>query len=165
MFIAQFNDAVFIAKLIDFIIFVAAIVWAYNKYAQPALVAHQHAQNKLVEDALAEKERRAASVDSARRAIEQAKLDAGRMVDIGRAQAVNLVASGRSEAQVHAERIRAHASGELERERYRVRRELLEDTVEQAHARATELAKAEIGPQEQRRLVDGLIANLERARA
>ena len=165
MFIAQFSDAVFIAKLIDFVIFVATIVWLYNKFGQPALVAHQQAQNKLVEDALAERTRRAASVDEARRSIEQARVDSIRMVEIGRAQSLKLRDSEEQAATAHAERVRAHAAGELERERYRVRRELLEDTVAQAHERATAIAKQEIGPEQQRVLVERLLAELERAHA
>jgi F-type H+-transporting ATPase subunit b len=158
-------DPVFIAKLIDFVVFVSAIVWVFNKYGKAALVAHQEAQNRLVADAQGHRDQAETSVTAARQAIEQAKLDSVRMVDVGRAQAAKLVEDERALAREHAERIFAHAAGELERERYRVRRELLEETVELAHAQAQDLAKREIGPAQQHTLVERLLLHLERARA
>ncbi|HEV2037746.1 MAG TPA: hypothetical protein VGQ96_03980 [Candidatus Eremiobacteraceae bacterium] len=158
-------DAVFVAKLINFAIFIFAIVWLYRKYGNPMLVAHQHTQNKLVADAQAYRAQCEAAVTAAQQAIEQAKVDAVRMVAVGKAQAAKLIEDIRAEARERAQRILAHAGGELERERYRVRRELLEETVERAHARAQELAKREIDPAKQQTLVDRLIADLERIRA
>lgn len=164
VFTTNILDAVFIAKLINFVAFVVAIVWVFNKFGKPALVVHQEAQNKLVTDATAQREKCEAAVAAAQRAIEQAKVDAVRMVEIGKAQAARLIEEERSAARAHAQRILAHAGGELERERYRVRRELLEETVEQAHGQAQELAKREIGPAQQHALVERVIANLERPR-
>jgi F-type H+-transporting ATPase subunit b len=129
------------------------------------LVAHQHAQNKLVEDGQAYRDKSEAAVTIARQAIEQAKADAVRMVQVGKAQATKRVEDVRKEASEHAQRIVAHANGELERERYRVRRELLEETVEQAHRQAQALAKREIDAQTQQTLVARLIKDLERAHA
>ncbi len=165
MFIAHFNDVVFITKLIDFVIFVTAIVLLFNKYALPQLVVQQHNQNKLVEDARAHRDKREAAIAAAKQAIEQAKVDSARMVQVGGAQAAKLLEDERAEALEHAKRILAHAGGELERERYRVRRELLEETVEQAHSQAQEIAKREIDAAKQQTLVERLIADLERARA
>lgn len=164
MFIAHFNDAVFIAKLIDFVIFVTAIVWVFRKYLTPALIAHQEVQNKIVEDAQGYRQQSEAAVDAARAAIDQARIDSGRMVDVGKLQAARLIDAERADANSHAERILAHAGGELERERYRVRRELLEETVEQAHAQAQAIAKQEIDKPKQQGLVNRLIAHLERTR-
>jgi F-type H+-transporting ATPase subunit b len=165
MNLPNMTDPVFIAKVIDFIIFIAAIGWLWNTYLVKQLVSHQEAQNKIVADAQAHRAQAETSVSAAQAAIEQAKGDAVRMVGVGKAQAAKLMADERQEAQEHAQRILAHAGGELERERYRVRRELLEETVEQAHSRAQELAKHVIDPSKQQILVDRLIADLERARA
>jgi F0F1-type ATP synthase membrane subunit b/b' len=165
MFIVHFNDAVFIAKLVNFIIFVAGIVWLYKKYGNPALVAHQEAENKAVEDAKAHRDRSELAVNAARAAIEQAKLDGARMVEIGNAQAARLIEAERTSADAHAQRFLAHASGALERERYRVRRELLDVTVAQAHSKAQELARQVIDPARQQMLVEETINYLERAHA
>jgi F0F1-type ATP synthase membrane subunit b/b' len=164
VFISHFNDAVFLAKLIDFIIFISAIVWLFNRYGQPALIHYQEAQNRIVEDAVAYRDRSEAAVAAAKAAIDQAKLDASRMVDVGDAQAARLIEAEIAAAKEHAQRIVTHASGELERERYRVRRELLEETVESAHTKAQELAKQEIDTHKQRSLVERLIQHLERSR-
>ena len=165
MFISNFYEPVFIAKVIDFIVFVAAIVWVFNKYGKSALIAHQEAQNKLVADAQAHRAQCEAAIAAAQRAVEEAKTDAVSMVSVGTAQAAKLIEDARSEAVEHAKRIAAHASGELDRERYRVRRQLLEETVEQAHLKARELAKGEIDAAKQQVLVDRLMSDLERARA
>jgi F-type H+-transporting ATPase subunit b len=158
-------DPVFIAKVVDFVVFVAAIVWVFNKYGKAALVAHQEAQNRLVADAQAHRDQAEAGVAVAQHAIEEAKIDSVRMIDVGRAQAAKLVEDERVQAREHAKRILAHAAGELERERYRVRRELLEETVELAHGQAQDLARREIGPAQQHTLVERLLLHLERARA
>lgn len=159
------NDPVFIAKVVDFIVFVGAIVWLYNRYGKLALVAHQEAQNKAVADAVARRDAAEQSVGTARTAIEKARADAVRMVEVGQAQAARLLVEERAAAHEHAQRILAHAAGELERERYRVRRELLEQTVERAHHEAQALARRELDPDKQARLVEQLMGTLERSRA
>ena len=165
MELPNLTDPVFIAKVVDFIIFVGAIVWLWNRAGVKVLVAHQEAQNKLVADAQVHRQRAALAVTQAEQAIEQAKVDAVRMVAVGKAQAAKFIEDERAAALDHAKRIVAHASGELERERYRVRRELLEETVEQVHAKARELAKQEIDAAKQQTLVERMMSDLERSRA
>ncbi|MBC5805265.1 MAG: hypothetical protein DLM53_02360 [Candidatus Eremiobacter antarcticus] len=159
----EYTTPVFIAKVVDFVLFVGGIYFVYTKYGKQALVAHQEAQNRAVEEAVANREHSQASLAAAAASIEQAKADAVRMVEVGRSQAARLIEDERKAAVEHAQRIAAHAAGELRRERYRVRRELLEETVEQAHAQAQVLAKRELSPARQEELVEGVIAGLERA--
>lgn len=162
---ASLRDPVFIAKVIDFVIFVVALVWLWNKYGSALLVAQQEAQNKAVEDAIAYREASERLLNEAQAEVEQAKVDAQRMVEIGTAQAARLISDERVAAEEHAKRILAHASGELERERYRVRRELLEETVERAHAEAREIVKSELDAARQHTLVERLMKQLEQQRA
>lgn len=163
MELPNFTDPVFIAKVVDFIIFVVAIVWLWNRFLVKALVVHQETQNKIVAEAQLHRERAELAVAEARKAIEQAKVDGIRMVAVGKAQAAKLIEDERAAALEHAKRIVAHAAGELERERYRVRRELLEETVERAHNKARELARLEIDPAKQQTLVERMMADLERS--
>lgn len=156
-------DPVFIAKVIDFVILVVALVLLWNRVGLPMLEAQQEAQNKVVADAAAYREQSMRSLDEAKRALEKAKLDSARMVDIGSAQAARLVADERSTAEQHGTRIVAHASGELERERYRVRRELLAETVDKAHAEAVKLVERELSPASQAGLIGQLVSSLERS--
>jgi F0F1-type ATP synthase membrane subunit b/b' len=158
-------DPVFIAKVVDFVVFVIAVVYVYERFVKPSLVSLQEAQNKLVEDAVSERAASEAAVRSAATALERAEADARRMVDVGGSQAQRVIADERAAAEELARRLLAHAAGELERERYRVRRELLEETVERASAQAREEIRRAVGPQEQRVLMEGLIAGLERVRA
>jgi F0F1-type ATP synthase membrane subunit b/b' len=165
MFIAHFNDAVFLAKLIDFVIFISGIIWIYQRWGKAALINYQEKENKIVADALAYRDRSEAAVATAKANVDQATIDARRMVQVGDAQAARLVEAEIAAAREHAGRILAHASGELERERYRVRRQLFEETVESAHSQAQELARREIDPRKQQSLVERLIHRLEHGRA
>jgi F-type H+-transporting ATPase subunit b len=162
---ALLADPVFIAKVIDFVIFVAALVWLWNKYGEPMLVAQQEAQNKIVEDAARYRAEADQALRDSQDALERVTTDAAHMIESGTAQAARLIAQERTAAQEHANRILSHASGELDRERYRVRRELLEDTVERAHTQAREIVKRELDVARQRTLLERAIANLERAHA
>ncbi|MFI5388626.1 MAG: hypothetical protein ACHQY2_02815 [Candidatus Eremiobacterales bacterium] len=159
------RDPVFIAKIIDFDILVVVLVVLWQRYGASRLAGQQEKQNKEVEDAqlaLAEAEE---AVVKAQAAIDAAKSDAKRMVEFGSAQATRLVEDERVEAQEHAARVLAHANGELDRERYRVRRELLEDTVERAHEHARRIVTDELDPARQRALVERLLSDLEKSRA
>ncbi|MBV8171573.1 MAG: hypothetical protein JO219_06560 [Candidatus Eremiobacteraeota bacterium] len=165
MQLAALADPIFIAKVIDFGLLIVVIVFIYQRVGKAVLVAQQEAQNKAVADAVALRAAAAESVEAARKQVEQAKLDAVHMIDVGRAQGQHLIVAANAEAQEHAARIVAHANGELERERYRVRRELLEDTVERATARARDIVASELTPQGQHRLIEGLVEKLESGRA
>jgi F-type H+-transporting ATPase subunit b len=161
--LAAFADPVFIAKVVDFVIFVVVLVFVWNRFGAPMLVAQQEAQNKSVEDAAAYREQSDKALTDAQQALEKAKVDAVRMVDIGTTQAATLIAEERAAAEDHGKRILAHAAGELDRERYRVRRELLEETVDKAHAEAKVLVKRELSPEKQHELIGQLIDVMERA--
>jgi F-type H+-transporting ATPase subunit b len=164
-FAATLHDPIFIAKFIDFVVFAVAIVYLYRTQLEPMLVDYQESQNKAVADAAARRAACEQAVETATAAISQAELDATHMVEIGRAQAAKLIADERTAAQAHAQRIAAHAAGELERERYRVRRELLEDTVERATASARAIVTRDLTPARQQALVEGAVADLEAGRA
>ena len=162
MNLSDIADPVFIAKIIDFVVFVVVLVWIWNRYLAPMLVAQQEAQNKLVEDAAAYREQSEKVLEEAQRTLETAKVDSVRMVELGQAHAARLVSEERAAAEEHGKRTVAHAHGELERERYRVRRELLEETVNKAHAEARNLVERELSPAQQQGLIGQLVAGLER---
>lgn len=164
MSIADLRDPVFIAKVIDFVIFAVAIVYIFQRFLKPQLVAVQEAQNKAVADAAAYREACAHAVDEAKRSLEQAESDSRRMESTAQAQADRSLADELAAAEEHAKRVIAHAQGELERERFRVRRELLEETVDRAHAAAREEVRRSLTPERQRALVENLLSDLERSR-
>lgn len=164
MSIPDITDPVFIAKIIDFTVFVIAIVYIFQNFLKPQLVAVQEAQNKAVADADAYRQRCSEAVETAKRALDQAASDAQRMETTADAQAKRVVADELAEANEHAKRVVAHAEGELERERFRVRRELLEETVDRAHAEAREEVQRGLTPARQRALVERMLADLERSR-
>lgn len=161
MFPINLTDAVFIAKVIDFVFFAATIAYVYLRWGQPMLVAHQETQNKQVEDAQAQRAAAADLVVARQQELEQTKRDGSRMVEVALQQAQHLVRSQKTAAQEHAQRVIVNAGGELDRERYRARHELLLDTVERAYRRATELARQEIDAAAQARLVERLMSEIE----
>jgi F0F1-type ATP synthase membrane subunit b/b' len=158
------TDPVFIAKIIDFIVFAIAIVYIFQKFLKPQLVAVQEAQNKAVADADAYRQRCTEAVEAAKRALDQAASDAQRMETTADAHARRVVVDEVAEADERAKRIVAHAAGELERERFRVRRELLKETVDCAHAEAREEVQRGLTPASQRALVERMLSDLERSR-
>ena len=159
------RDPVFIAKIIDFVVFVIALVFVWRKAVAGQLESQQERQNKEIEDAKLALVEAQAAIENARAALEAAGSDSKRMVEFGSAQADRLVTDSKAEAEQHAARVMAHANGELERERYRVRRELLEDTVERAHERARKIVADELDANRQRALVEQLLTDLERSHA
>ncbi len=159
------RDPVFIAKIVNFVIFVIALVFAWNKVIAKQLESQQEKQNEEVEGAQHALVEAEAAIENARAALDVAHADSKRMVEFGAAQAERLVADTKVEAEAHATRVLAHANGELDRERYRVRRELLEDTVERAHEHARRIVTEELDPSRQRALVDRLLSDLEKSRA
>ncbi len=161
---SDLTDPVFIAKIIDFIIFAVAIVFVFQRFLKPQLVAVQEAQNKAVEDANAYRQRCIEAVEEAKRALEQTEADSRRMASTADAQAQRLLADEIATANEHAKRVIAHAEGELDRERFRVRRELLEETVDRAHAEARETVRSGLTADQQRALIQRLLADLERGR-
>jgi len=159
------RDPVFIAKIVDFVVFVIALVFGWNKYIARALENQQEKQNKEVEGAQHALVEAEAAIENARAALDITRSDSKRMVEFGAAQAQRLVADTKVEAEAHATRVLAHANGELDRERYRVRRELLEDTVERAHQHARKIVAEELDPARQRALVERLLSDLEKSHA
>jgi F-type H+-transporting ATPase subunit b len=155
------TDPIFIAKVIDFALLIAVIWYLYQRFGSAYLVVQQEAQNKAVEDATAQRAAAERAVETTRQAIELAKIDAARMLETGKAQAARLIVEERNAALEQAQRIVAHANGELERERYRVRIELLEDTVERATSRARDIIKRDVTPAKQHELVENLLGSLE----
>jgi F-type H+-transporting ATPase subunit b len=159
------TDPVSIAKIIDFVIFAIGVVFVWRKVIAGQLESQQEKQNKEIEDAQLALVEAQAAIENARAALDTAGADSKRMVEFGAAQADRIVTDSKAEAEEHASRVMAHANGELERERYRVRRELLEDTVERAHDQARKIVADELDANRQRALVERLLTDLERSHA
>ena len=150
-----------IAKSVNFLLVLFLTVWGWRKYGTPLLAAHQQAQNSALEQAVSARAAGAESLAAAKAAFEGAQADAPGIVAGAREQAAALVAAERLKAQERAARMLAHAKGELERERYRVRQELLGQTVERAYGKAVDLLRREIGKEDQQRLLEEFVHRLE----
>ncbi len=162
---STFTDPIFIAKVIDFALLVGVIAFLYQRVGRVGSPRSKRRRTRPLKTLSRSASRLRRPSQTATQAIVQAKIDAARMLETGKAQAARLIVEERNAALDHAQRILAHANGELERERYRVRIELLEDTVERATSHARDIIKRDVTPAKQHELVEGLLGGLEARRA
>ena len=109
MDVSVLRDPVFIAKIVDFVVFVIALVFVWNKVIAAQLESQQEKQNKEVEDAQRALVEAKAAIETARVALDRAESDSRRMVEFGAAQADRLVVDSKAEAEEHAARVTTHA--------------------------------------------------------
>lgn len=152
------------AKVIDFLLFAAALVWLWQKFAKPQLEAASDAENARIagiEEALAKAKGDLVTAHAAREAADGERETILRNADEAGARDL---AAAVAEARAQAERIRAHAGGEVERQRYaagvRLRIEMIEEAL--AHARRDATARSDEALQAS--LIDQLLEDLTRDR-
>jgi F-type H+-transporting ATPase subunit b len=157
-------DPVFIAKAVSFVLVVGFGAWLFDRLGKPWLAANQEALNHAIAEAEAKRKAAEADLRAAQASVVTVGEDSVRMVDAAQAQAAYIAADERAKAAERAKRMLDHAAGELERERNRVRDELLESTVERSFTRAKEIVVREVDASAQRRLVDRFVTDLEAGR-
>jgi len=154
----------YVAKLVDFVLFVAFLVWLWRKYALPQLEAAADAENKRIasiEEALAKAR---ADVEVARNAREAANGERETILRNADEAAAHDMERQAAEAKAQAERIRAHAEGEIERQRYAARVRLRIEMIEEALRKARREAAASSDEALQSRLVEQFLEELARNR-
>jgi F0F1-type ATP synthase membrane subunit b/b' len=153
------------SQVISSFLFLGVIVWMWFRFAQPAVLAAQVAQNERI--AQAERHR-----DEAKAAVEllQAEIDgADRDADAIRRRAVDQAGHERDamlvEAREAGERALRSAQGELDRARaaarVRLRTELLNQAIELARTEAPARVNAALNA----KLVSDFVGSLERRQA
>ncbi|MDQ2680579.1 MAG: hypothetical protein M3Y21_06115 [Candidatus Eremiobacteraeota bacterium] len=153
------------SQIISAIVFVAALIWIWIKFIQPAIIAAQTANNKQIAEAERRRDDQKASVDVLQGEIATAQHDAqairaraGEQVEREGAQAL---------AQAHDEGERAvkNARGELDRRRVaareQMRGELLDKALDLARVDATSRVDGALNTE----LVNRFVASLERGGA
>lgn len=133
----NYDQIAFWSQIAGFVLFVLALVWAWNKFLTPALAASSKASNERV--ALAERRRdeMRAAVESLRHAIDGAKLDARAMVERVKERAQHEREAIIAEAKDAGDRSVRNADGELARARMAAREQLRETLA----AKALEIAR------------------------
>jgi len=150
------------SDVVSAILFVAVLVWMWNKFLTPAILASQERKN--AELAEAERRRDTAKDDAVLAQSQLASAD-GDVRSIGERAARDVAAVGEkivSEARAEGERLIRNAGGELERSRSAARDRLREELV----ARALEIARSAAGKLDEKtnaRLVGDVVDSLERS--
>lgn len=157
----NYEAIAFWSQIVAFVLFVAAIVWVWQKSIAPAVAAAQKTSNERI--ALAERHRDEMSqaVEALKSGIDGAKRDAQAIKTRVAAQSAQEREAILAEAKAAGERVIRNAESELDRERasarVRLRGELLERALRIARADAERRVDDVVNTE----LVDRFVASLE----
>jgi F-type H+-transporting ATPase subunit b len=122
----NYDAIAFWSQIAGFVLFALALVWAWNKFLTPALATSAKASNERVALAERHREEMHAAVESLRRAIDGARLDAQAMVARVKERAQHERDAILAEAKDAGDRSVRNAEGELARARMAAREQLRE---------------------------------------
>jgi F0F1-type ATP synthase membrane subunit b/b' len=153
------------SQVVSAIVFLIVLAWMWSRFAQPAVMAAQAAQNERI--ALAERHRdeAKAALDTLRSEIDGANRDADAIRKRAADQAVHERDAVLEQTRDAGKRALQSAAGELDRARAtareQLRSELLHKALDAAHAQASELVDAGINA----KLVGAFVSSLRRGDA
>jgi F-type H+-transporting ATPase subunit b len=158
----NYDAIAFWSQIAGFVLFVAALVWAWNQWITPALGASAKASNDRI--ALAERHRDEmyAAVESLRRAIDGAKLDTHAMIARVKERAQHERDAILAEAKDAGERLVRNAGGELARARMAAAEQLRETLADKALEIARTSAQMRIDSTTNARLVKEFVERVSR---
>lgn len=144
----------------------AVLVWVMMKYVWPPLMRVIENRQQQIASGLeaAAQGRRELEVVKAEVGLklQQAKIDASKIIDIANQQANNLLEVGRSSAKEERSKILAQGKLDLNQEVYKAQDELKQQTADLVIALTEKILQQKIDAAAQRKLIDGLIASVKR---
>lgn len=150
------------SQVVSAVFFIAALVWIWAKFIQPAIVAAQDAHNKQIAQAERHRDELKVAVDMLKTQITIAQLDADAIRQRASEQVVRERDEAVAQAREEGERATANARGELDRSRIaaraKMRTELLDKALDLAKAEAATRVDASRNAQ----LVNRFVSSLER---
>ncbi|MGB6984656.1 MAG: hypothetical protein WBD74_01630 [Candidatus Aquilonibacter sp.] len=158
----NYDAIAFWSQIAGFVLFAAALVWAWNTWLTPALTTSAKASNDRLSLAERHREEMYAAVESLRRAIDGAKLDAQAMIARVKDRAQHERDAILAEAKDAGERSLRNADGELARARMAAREQLREALASKALEIARTSATMRIDTTTNARLVDEFIEQVSR---
>lgn len=150
------------SQIVSAILFMAALVWIWIRFLQPAVLAAQKAQNARIAEAERHRDEAKAALDGLRLAIEQAQLEADLIKERVGSQSVAERDAALVEAREAGERAMQQAREELPRARAAAREQLRDELVEQALHRARQDALRRVDAHIDRQLVGEFVGSLEK---
>ena len=142
-------------------LFLAAMIWIWVKFIQPAVLSAQQAQNALLAEAERRRDEAKAAAAKLTSQIEDAKRDAQAIRERVAAQAASEREAMLREAREAGQRAVRSAQGELDRSRAAAREQLREELLEQALELARRQAAERVDAGVNARLVTSFMNNLE----
>ncbi len=147
------------------VLFVAAIIWIWIKFIQPAVVAAQQNANAQLAQAERRRDEARAALDGLQGEVAAAQRDAAAIKERVETQAAAEREAIVREAREEGERAVRSAGGELERARYYARRALRDELLDSALRRARARAAQRVDAATNERLVGAFLSTLESGEA
>ncbi len=151
-------------NLVNFAILLYLLKRLLFKPAMTYLDRRRETIHARMQAARADEERAAAFADEQRQALDEARSRAEAVAEAARREAEEIVAAARGEARASADKILEDGRRQLLQERDRMIAELRDAYAEIAVLGAERVLDREIRIEDHRRLLDGLIAELDEAR-
>jgi F0F1-type ATP synthase membrane subunit b/b' len=152
------------SQILGSVAFILVLIWLWNKYLTPAVIASRDRKNAELADAEKRRDAAAEEVEVAQREVAATKGEVEAIRSRAARDADQFRARVLAEAQAEGDRLVRNAGGELARGRYAARETLREELV----AKALEIARTSasgLGPDANRHLVGEVVESLERGSA
>lgn len=144
------------------VLFVAAMVWIWVKFIQPAVIAAQANANAMISEGERHRDEAKAQLDALAGEAEKARRDAGAIKQRVGAQAQAEREAILRDCRDAGERAMRNAQGELERSRAAARQKLRDEILDQALASARVQASQRVDEGVNGRIVGAFLNSLER---
>ncbi|MBV8345193.1 MAG: hypothetical protein JO190_09415 [Candidatus Eremiobacteraeota bacterium] len=152
------------SQVISSIVFIAALVFMWYRWLLPVFLNAQDRSNKQIAEAEQHRDEVKAALETLREQIETARHDAELIIARAGDHAEHERAATLQECTDAGKRTLLDAGKEIFRARAAAQRRLRDDLLARALREAREDAVKRVGPEQDRRLIDGLVGSLERAR-
>jgi F-type H+-transporting ATPase subunit b len=143
-----------VSQIAGAIIFLIAVILIWNRFIAPAVQGYQQSKNAELAEAEARRERIRADAAAARGEVERADADAREIVARSAAAAERERRKAIEEAKADAQRLVRNAEGELDRARLAARDRLRIELIEKALAKARAEAPARVSDATDQKLVE-----------
>ncbi|MEO6912833.1 MAG: hypothetical protein ABI182_02275 [Candidatus Baltobacteraceae bacterium] len=150
------------SQVISAVVFMAALVWIWVKFIQPAIIAAEAAHNKQIAETERHRDELKATVDMLQTEITIAQNDAESIKQRGAEQVVRERNEALTQARGEGERAVANARGELDRGRVAARAKMRTELLDKALNLAKVDAAKRVDASMNARLVNRFVGSLER---
>ncbi|GAC1391315.1 MAG: hypothetical protein NVSMB31_08690 [Vulcanimicrobiaceae bacterium] len=150
------------SQVISWVIFMITLVWMFNKFIIPVVLAAQKAKNEEIARAEQHRDQAKVQLEELKAHMGTATQDAESIKQRATAQAARELETAVAEARAAGERAVLNAQGELDRSRAAAREQLRGEYLDKALALARERASSRVTPAMNGQLVDAFVASIER---